>query len=200
MIGALRGKLEAKSPGTALVDVGGVVYEVAVSLQSFARLPEEGQPVRLDVVTHVREDAFVLFGFLDRDEKELFHWLQTVSGVGPRLALNILSGLPARELRSALATGDAARLCRLPGIGRKTADRLVLELRERSMKAEAATPDEDSPAPSAAGAAGARDEEAISALVNLGYKRADAEKVLRDIPPDVRLEDAIREALRRFAR
>jgi len=200
MIGALRGKLEAKSPGTALLDVGGVVYEVAVSLQSFARLPDEGQPVRLDVVTHVREDAFVLFGFLDRDEKELFHWLQTVSGVGPRLALNILSGLPARELRSALATGDAARLCRLPGIGRKTADRLVLELRERSMKAEAATPDEGSPAPSAEGAAGARDEEAISALVNLGYKRADAEKVLRDIPPDVRLEDAIRDALRRFAR
>jgi len=198
MIGALRGRLESKSPDAALVDVGGVVYEVAVSLQTFARLPEAGEPVRLDVVTHVREDAFVLFGFLDRDEKELFHWLQTVSGVGPRLALNILSGLPARELRSALATGDAARLCRLPGIGRKTADRLVLELRERSMKAEAATPDEGAPVPS--GAAAARDEEAVSALVNLGYKRADAEKVLREIPPDARLEDAIREALRRFAR
>ncbi|MFM7144355.1 MAG: Holliday junction branch migration protein RuvA [Alphaproteobacteria bacterium] len=198
MIGALRGRLESKSPGVALVDVGGVVYEVAVSLQSFARLPGEGEPVRLDVVTHVREDAFVLFGFLDRDEKELFHWLQTVSGVGPRLALNILSGLPARELRSALATGDAARLCRIPGIGRKTADRLVLELRERAMQAGADEAAEDSATP--APAAAARDEEAVSALVNLGYKRGDAEKVLREIPADVRLEDAIREALRRFAR
>lgn len=197
MIGALRGRLDAKSPGTALVDVGGVVYEVSVSLQSFARLPGEGEPVRLDVVTHVREDAFVLFGFLDRDEKELFHWLQTVSGVGPRLALNILSGLPARDLRSALATGDAARLCRLPGIGRKTADRLVLELRERCMRDT--TPDEAG-APVPAATVGSRDEEAISALVNLGYKRADAEKVLREIPPEVRLEDAIRDALRRFAR
>jgi len=197
MIGALRGRLDAKSPGTALVDVGGVVYEVSVSLQSFARLPGEGEPVRLDVVTHVREDAFVLFGFLDRDEKELFHWLQTVSGVGPRLALNILSGLPARELRSALATGDAARLCRLPGIGRKTADRLVLELRERCMR-ETTADAAGAPAPDST--AGSRDEEAISALINLGYKRADAEKVLRDIAPEVRLEDAIREALRRFAR
>ena len=106
MIGALRGRIESKSPGVVLVDVGGVVYEVSVSLQSFARMPDEGAAVRLDVVTHVREDAFVLFGFLDRDEKEMFHWLQTVSGVGPRLALNILSGMPARDLRGALASGD----------------------------------------------------------------------------------------------
>ncbi|MFM8410669.1 MAG: Holliday junction branch migration protein RuvA, partial [Alphaproteobacteria bacterium] len=97
-----------------------------------------GEPVRLDVVTHLREDALVLFGFLDGDEKELFHWLRSVSGVGPKLALNALSGLPSRDLRGALAEGDVARLCRLPGIGRKTAERLVLELRERSAKAGAA--------------------------------------------------------------
>lgn len=195
MIGALRGIVEAKAPGTVLVDVCGVVYEVAVSLQTYARLPAVGEPVRLDVVTHLREDALVLFGFLDGDEKELFHWLRSVSGVGPKLALNALSGLPSRDLRGALAEGDVARLCRLPGIGRKTAERLVLELRDRSAKAGAATGGE------VAGALpDGRDEEAVSALVHLGYKRAEAEKVLQAIDPAMRLEDAIREALRRFAR
>src|SRR5690554_6117167 len=100
MIGALRGKIESKSPGLVLVDVGGVVYEVAVSLQSFARLPAEGESVRLDVVTHLREDGLTLFGFLDRTEKSVFNLLRSVSGVGPKLALNILSGIPAPELRS----------------------------------------------------------------------------------------------------
>ena len=196
MIGALRGRIESKSPGVVLVDVGGVVYEVSVSLQSFARMPDEGAAVRLDVVTHVREDAFVLFGFLDRDEKEMFHWLQTVSGVGPRLALNILSGMPARDLRGALASGDVARLTRLPGIGRKTSERLILELRERCQRAESAALDAPGAAPETVG----RDEEAVSALSDLGDKGADAEKVLGDIAPDGRLEAASREALRRFAR
>ena len=115
---------------------------------------------------------------------------------GPRLALNILSGMPARDLRGALASGDVARLTRLPGIGRKTSERLILELRERCQRAESAALEAPGAAPETVG----RDEEAVSALVNLGYKRADAEKVLRDFAPDVRLEDAIREALRRFAR
>ena len=195
MIGALRGTLAAKSPGVVLVDVGGVVYEVAVSLQSFARMPAEGERVWLDVVTHLREDALVLFGFLDRDEKEMFSWLRTVSGVGPRLALNVLSGIPARDLRGALAGGDVDRLCRVPGVGKKTAERLVLELRERSRQAETQTERSDGPA-----STGSRDAEAVSALVNLGYKRAEAERVLQGIGEEVRLEDAIREALRRFAR
>ncbi len=195
MIGGLRGKIAEKSPGQILVDVGGVLYEVAVSLQSFARLPAEGEPVRLDVVTHLREDALVLFGFLDAEEKGMFNWLRSVNGVGPRLALNILSGLPARELRGAIAAGDVDRLCRIPGIGRKTSERLVLELRERSSKAESEA-QRDGAAPPAA----SRDAEALSALVHLGYKRAEAERVLRDIAPEMRLEDAIREALRRFAR
>ena len=195
MIGALRGIVEAKSPGLVLVDVGGVVYEVSVSLQSYARLPAEGEPVRLDVVTHLREDALVLFGFLDSAEKEMFNWLRGVSGVGPRLALNVLSGMPSRELRSALAAGDVDRLCRLPGVGKKTSERLVLELREKSHQAEAVSEQTNG-----AAAPTTRDAEAISALVHLGYKRAEAERVLRAIAPDVRLEDAIREALRRFAR
>ncbi|HZR83181.1 MAG TPA: Holliday junction branch migration protein RuvA [Candidatus Binatia bacterium] len=195
MIGALRGVVESKSPGQVLVDVGGVVYEVAVSLQSYARLPAPGERVRLDVVTHLREDALVLFGFLDGEEKETFNWLRTVSGVGPRLALNILSGMPARDLRSALAAGDVDRLCRVPGVGKKTSERLVLELRERSREYAAASAATNGEPP-----AGSRDAEAISALVNLGYRRGEAERVLRGIAPDVRLEDAIREALRRFAR
>ena len=189
-------EVERAADGTCILDVGGVGYEVSVPLGTLGRLPAEGAPLTLFVHTHVREDAFVLFGFLDRDEKEMFHWLQTVSGVGPRLALNILSGMPARDLRGALASGDVARLTRLPGIGRKTSERLILELRERCQRAESAALEAPGAAPETVG----RDEEAVSALVNLGYKRADAEKVLRDIAPDVRLEDAIREALRRFAR
>ena len=195
MIGALRGKVEAKAPGLVLVDVGGVVYEVAVSLQSFARLPAEGVSVRLDVVTHLREDGITLFGFLDRGEKSVFNLLRSVNGVGPKLALNILSGLPAGEIRSALAGGDVQRLVRVPGVGKKIAERLVLELRERARDEELAAGVEPQ-----ASDGERRDQEAVSALVNLGYRRADAEKVLAGVAPDVPLEEAIREALRRFAR
>lgn len=195
MIGALRGRVEAKTPGTVLVDVGGVVYEVAVSLQSFARLPAEGATVRLDVVTHLREDGITLFGFLDRAEKSVFNLLRLVNGVGPKLALNILSGLPAGDLRSALANGDVQRLVRVPGVGKKIAERLVLELRERARDEEVASGVEP-----VVGDVERRNQEAISALVNLGYRRADAEKVLADVAAEVPLEEAIRDALRRFAR
>ncbi len=195
MIGALRGKVEAKTPGMVLVDVGGVVYEVAVSLQSFARLPAEGATVRLDVVTHLREDGITLFGFLDRAEKSVFNLLRLVNGVGPKLALNILSGLPAGDLRSALANGDVQRLVRVPGVGKKIAERLVLELRERARDEEVASGVEP-----VVGDVERRNQEAISALVNLGYRRADAEKVLADVAAEVPLEEAIRDALRRFAR
>jgi Holliday junction DNA helicase RuvA len=195
VIGALRGKVEAKAPGTVLVDVGGVIYEVAVSLQSFARLPAEGASVRLDVVTHLREDGITLFGFLDRAEKSVFNLLRLVNGVGPKLALNILSGLPAGELRSALASGDVQRLVRVPGVGKKIAERLVLELRERARDEEVAAGVEP-----VASDVERRNQEAVSALVNLGYRRADAEKVLATVADDVPLEEAIRDALRRFAR
>ena len=195
MIGALRGKLEAKSPGNVLVDVGGVVYEVAVSLQSFARLPTEGATVRLDVVTHLREDGLTLFGFIDRAEKAMFNLLRSVNGVGPRLALNVLSGIPAGELCTALAGGDVARLTRIPGVGKKIAERLVLELRERARDEKVV----GSPEPVASDGE-RRDHEAVSALVNLGYRRGEAERVMREVASDVSLEEAIREALRRFAR
>jgi Holliday junction DNA helicase RuvA len=195
VIGALRGKLDGKSPGLVLVDVGGVLYEVAVSLQSFARLPAEGASVRLDIVTHLREDGISLFGFLDRGEKAVFNLLRSVNGVGPKLALNILSGLPASDLRSALAGGDVQRLVRVPGVGKKIAERLVLELRERARQEEVEAGVEP-----VSSAVERRDQEAISALVNLGYRRSDAEQVLTDVAADVPLEEAIREALRRFAR
>lgn len=193
MIGGLRGRVAGKEPGRLLVDVGGVLYDVSLSLQAYARLPAEGEAVSLDVVTHVREDAIVLFGFLDAAEKLLFNWLRAVSGVGPRLALNILSGIPAADLREALAAGDVERLRRIPGVGRKTSERLIVELRERSQ----ASLEE---APRASGAWDGVRAEALSALVNLGYRRADAERALAEVDEDAPLEAAIREALRRFAR
>lgn len=192
MIGGLRGVVGPKEPGRVLVDVGGVFYEVIVSLQAFAQLPREGEEVRLDVVTHVREDAIVLFGFLDAAEKLLFAWLRGVNGVGPKLAINILSGIPAEDLRGALAAGDVGRLTKIPGVGKKLAERLVLELKERS--------GEELPAGTAPDTATPASEEALSALVNLGYKRAEAERVVESLSPDLSLEETIREALRRFAR
>ncbi len=199
MIGGLRGRLGRKKPGEILVDVGGVLYQVQVSLQAYAGLPAEGESVALDVVTEVREDAFVLFGFLDAREKTLFGWLRGVSGVGPKLALAVLSGLPVEETLAALAGGDAARLTRIPGLGRKTSDRLILELRERAVKGIDGVPAGDG-AIAASAAGSERDAEVVSALVNLGYKRAEAERALRSVAPDVPLEDALREVLRRFAR
>lgn len=192
MIGGLRGKVAAKEPGRLLVDVGGVLYDVQVSLQAFARLPQAGAAVTLDVVTHVRDDAIVLYGFVEPAEKLLFSWLRGVNGVGPKLAQNILSGIPADDLRGALGAGDVPRLCKIPGVGKKLAERLVLELKERSGE-----PDE---VPAGGGGPAGASEEALSALVNLGYKRSEAEKVVESLPSDLSLEETIREALRRFAR
>src|SRR5207245_11060357 len=136
-----------------------------VSLNSFYRLPEPGNPVRLLIHTHVREDALNLYGFLEREEKDLFLLLLGVSGIGPRLALNILSGTPSHELEGALEAGDLGRLVAIPGVGKKTAERLVVELRDKIKVAKAAR-----------GADGGREAsgmeaEAISALITLGYRR-----------------------------
>jgi Holliday junction DNA helicase RuvA len=192
MIGGLRGKVARKDPGVLLVDVVGVLYEVHVSLQTFAGLPKKGASVDVDVVTHVRDDAIVLYGFLSGLEKETFGWLRGVNGVGPRLALNVLSGMPSNELREALAAGDVQRLCKIPGVGKRMAERLVLELKDRCSEAvgevEVVAP------------VGVAAEEALSALVNLGYKRSEAERVVESLDPELSLEETIREALRRFAR
>ncbi len=192
MIGHLRGQLLRKQPQDLLVDVGGVGYRVSIPLSTYYRLGEPGSPVTLHVHTHVREDALALYGFLTQTEQTLFERLMAVSGVGPKLALAILSGIETDELVGALAAGDLARLTRIPGVGKKTAERLVLELKDR-------VKDLASPAAPAAAPASALREDVASALANLGYARADAERALdRSLKahPEARFEELLRETLR----
>jgi Holliday junction DNA helicase RuvA len=171
MIAHLRGKLLAKHPNQAIVETGGVGYDVIISVPTFSDLPAAGAEVALQIHTHVREDAIALYGFLRPSEKLLFEKLITVSGIGPTLAIKILSGMAADEMVGAIRSNDVARLTRIPGIGRKTAERMVLELRDKLPEpATAATP--ASPAMSGI------EEDVLSALVNLGYQRAAAEKAI----------------------
>ena len=170
MIAHLRGNLLAKHPNQAIVETHGVGYDVVISVPTFSALPAAGAEVALHIHTHVREDALSLYGFLRLAEKHLFEKLLTVSGIGPKLAITILSGMPADEMVGAIRGGDLARLTRIPGIGRKTAERMVLELRDK-LPASAA-------AETTAAAASPVEEDVISALVNLGYQRAAAEKAL----------------------
>ncbi len=170
MIAHLRGTLLAKHPNQAIVETHGVGYEVAISVPTFTELPAAGSEVALHIHTHVREDALSLYGFLRLAEKQLFEKLLTVSGIGPTLAIKILSGMAAGEMVEAIRGGDLARLTRIPGIGKKTAERMVLELRDKLPSAEGL---ETRAAP-----VSAVEEDVISALVNLGYQRALAEKAL----------------------
>lgn len=191
MIGSLRGQILAKSPQELLLDVGGVGYRVTIPLSTYYKLQEPGATASLRIHTHVREDLLQLFGFLTRDEQDLFELLISVSGVGPKLAVNVLSGIEPPELAAALAGADVARLTRIPGVGRKTADRLVLELREKARALAAAAP--------APATAGVPREDLVSALANLGYSRVEAEKALeRTLREDSggRFEDVLRRALR----
>jgi Holliday junction DNA helicase RuvA len=171
MIAHLRGRLLLKHPNQAIVEVGGVGYDVAISVPTFSALPGAGTEVSLLIHTHVREDALALYGFLHPGEKLLFEKLLGVSGIGPKLAMTILSGMPAEELSSAIRGNDIARLTRIPGIGKKTAERMVLELRDKLPPAggdvAAATP-----------ALSAVQEDVISALINLGYQRPTVEKAI----------------------
>jgi Holliday junction DNA helicase RuvA len=171
MIAHLRGKLLAKHPNQAIVEAAGVGYDVTISVPTFSDLPAPGSEVALHIHTHVREDALALYGFLRPSEKVLFEKLLTVSGIGPKLAITILSGMAADEMVSAIRGNDVARLTRIPGIGKKTAERMVLELRDKLPQS----------APTAIAAAppmNAVEEDVLSALVNLGYQRAAAEKAL----------------------
>lgn len=197
MIGQLTGTLVAVAPERVVVDVGGVGYRVAISLTTFYELERAGAAgrVRLFVHTHVREDQIALFGFASEREREIFELLIGVSGIGPRLAQVVLSGMPPDDLAQALAAGDVARLTRIPGVGKKTAERMVVELRDRVAALVAGR----SPAP----AAGASDDELVAALVNLGYKPAAAEKAVgetRKAAPDAAFHELLRQALRRLSR
>ncbi len=169
MIAHLRGKLIAKHPNQAVVEAAGVGYDVTISVPTFSDLPGAGSEVALHIHTHVREDAIALFGFLRAEEKQLFERLISVSGIGPKLAITILSGMPAADLVNAIRGNDVARLTRIPGIGRKTAERMVLELRDKLASFGAAP---------AAPATTPVQEDVLSALVNLGYTRPAAERAV----------------------
>jgi len=176
MIGQLRGVLAAKRPNQVLVDVGGVGYEVEIPLSTFYGLPDLHGEVSLLVYTHVREDQITLFGFLSTREKHFFELLLSVSGVGPSVALKVLSGLSTDELIPAVQKGDLAQLTRIPGVGKKTAERIVLELRDK-MAALSAKDAEREGRHEPAGKGGVEGD-VISALVNLGYQRTNVEKAV----------------------
>jgi Holliday junction DNA helicase RuvA len=188
MIAHLRGKLLAKHPNQAIVETGGVGYDVTISVPTFSDLPGIGAEVALHVHTHVREDTIALYGFLLASEKRLFEKLITVSGIGPKLAITILSGMAVDEMVNAIRSNDIARLTRIPGIGKKTAERMVLELRDK-------LPPEKAGETAAAPTLSAVEEDVLSALVNLGYQRAAAERALASISKNGQFDAMFREAL-----
>jgi Holliday junction DNA helicase RuvA len=169
VIAHLRGKLISKHPNQAIVDCGGVGYDVVITVPTFSDLPADGQEVSLFIHTHVREDALALFGFLRAQEKQLFEKLISVSGIGPKLAITILSGMPSEQMVAAIRGNDVARLTKIPGIGKKTAERMVLELRDK-LEAFGTAPVIVPVSPV--------EEDVLSALVNLGYQRAAAERAV----------------------
>jgi Holliday junction DNA helicase RuvA len=175
MIALLRGVLVEKHPNQAIVEAGGVGYDVTVPISTFTHLPDAGAEVRLRIHTHVREDALALYGFLTAEEKTLFEKLIGVSGIGPTLAVKVLSGLAAPDLIRAIQRGEVDRLVRIPGVGKKTAERMVLELRDKlpAVAAEAG----DAAAPPAA--LSAIDQDVLSALLNLGCARPQADTAVR---------------------
>ena len=174
MIAHLRGRLLSKHPNQAVVETAGVGYDVTITVPTFSDMPVAGSEVALHIHTHVREDQIALYGFLATGEKKLFEKLITVSGIGPKLAVTILSGMAADDLSRAIRGNDVARLTRIPGIGKKTAERMVLELRDK-------LPEVGSSAPVLSVLSGT-EEDVLSALVNLGYQRAAAEKALAAAP------------------
>jgi Holliday junction DNA helicase RuvA len=178
MIGHLRGILLEKHPNEVIVDVQGVGYLVTIPVSTFSSLPETGTEVNLRIHTHVREDALLLFGFLTHDEKMLFERLISVSGVGPKMGITVLSGLPVSDLVTSIRTGNLQQLTRVPGIGKKTAERLVVELRDK-LDLIAGKPSTTSSAAAPAVTFSAIDEDVLSALMNLGCPRPAAEAAIK---------------------
>jgi Holliday junction DNA helicase RuvA len=197
MIAHLTGVLLTKTPQSIIIDVGGVGYEAMVPLSTFYALPETNERVGLLIYTHVRDDALTLFGFHTRLEKDLFLMLISVSGIGPKLAVNILSGIGPQDLLGAIANGDALRLQAIPGVGKKTAERIALELKDRATKALG---DRDMPQVQAPQGEERRImDDALSALVNLGYSIKSAKMAVDKAQArvgEMTLEGLIREALR----
>jgi Holliday junction DNA helicase RuvA len=179
VIAHLRGTILSKSPNAVVVDCNGVGYELAISVATYTELGAEGSEAKLHVHTHVREDALLLFGFSEKAEKRLFEKLLTISGIGPKLAITVLSGISAERLVGAIRGGDHATLTKIPGIGKKTAERVVLELKDKldDMVGFSA---ESGIAPSLGGVA----DDVLSALVNLGYARPVAQKAVEAAAKD----------------
>jgi len=176
MIAHLRGRLLSKTPNQAIVECAGVGYDVTISVATFSALPSEGAETTLHIHTHVREDQIALFGFSETQERRLFEKLLTISGIGPKLAITVLSGISSDRLVTAIRSGDHATLTRIPGIGKKTSERVVLELKDKlDDLAVAIPPTSGGPHHAAAGQAG---DDALSALVNLGYPRPVAQKAI----------------------
>ena len=190
MIGRIAGLLAEKNPPQVVVMAHGVGYELDVPMSTFYNLPRTGEAVELLTHLVVREDAHLLFGFLTAGERMAFRLLLRISGVGPKVALSVLSGLSVDELATAVATEDASRLTRVPGIGKKTAERLVLELRDKLASA----------LPSATRAAATHGSDVLSALLALGYNDREAQAAIRGLAPDLALADAIRQALKQLAK
>lgn len=194
MIGFLRGTLVRKQPPLLYLEVHGVGYEVSAPMTTFYRLPAEGGEVLLHTHLHVREDAQLLYGFATEDERRLFRALIKVTGVGAKMALTILSGIEAEEFAACVREGDAARLVHLPGIGRKTAERLVVEMRDK-LKDLALGQGQPTSAPAHGGSAAVN--EAISALIALGYKPQEASRYVHAVAADgMDSETIIRESLK----
>lgn len=197
MIAQLSGTLAHKMPGEVVVDVGGVGYQIYIPLNVFYSMPEIGARVSLYIHTHLREDALQLFGFREPRDKQIFMLLNGVAGIGPKLAVNILSGISAEELAQAIRDGDQLRLVSIPGVGRKLAERMLVELRDkltalRTQPTEGATSDKGSQLM----------QDAVSALVNLGYRQTEVEKNVRAAfrSGQQSLEDVIKDVLRRMSR
>ena len=197
MIALLTGRLAHKSPEFIILDVQGVGYRVQIPFSTYYDLPEENSSTTLHIFTHVKEDAINLYGFRTLLEKSMFQHLISVSGIGPRLGTNILSNIDVRELAGAITTGNLARLSTIPGIGKKTAERLILELREKLrtlQQSSAAAGQEKVPTPSEASVI----DDVTSALINLGYKDAYVKKALADITPgpEESVETVLKQALK----
>ncbi len=190
MIAHLRGKLISKHPNQAVVDCGGVGYDVVITVPTFSELAEAGSEVSLHIHTHVREDQIALFGFLQLSEKHLFERLISVSGIGPKLAITILSGMPVDEMVFAIRGNEITKLTKIPGIGKKTAERMVLELKDKLEEFSSAKPAPAKPTGTP------REEDVISALMNLGYQRPAAEQALAAIGKgDLPFDEMFRKAL-----
>jgi Holliday junction DNA helicase RuvA len=200
MIAHIQGFLHFKSPEHLVIDVDGIGYQVHVPLSTFYNLPQVGSTVSLHIHTHVREDALQLYGFQSPEEKALFVRLISISGIGPRLAVNILSGISPAELVESLSQNNLARLISIPGVGRKTAERIMLELRD---KVSSLAPGHDVTIPVKAAADEAMIEDALSALLNLGYKKGVAQRAIENarqrLEGEITLESLLKESLRALA-